>query len=105
MTAIPDILKECYRILKKDGKINIVVPCLECCMKNFLDSPDSERWGVKIEYIFGNQGKTQIGQQFHKSGFTPEHLKELIEAVGFNIDSLVEINNSINNCIHLYAHK
>lgn len=105
MNTVPSLLKECYRILKKDGKIQIVVPCLECCMRNFLDSPESERWGVKIEYIFGNQGKSQTGQQFHKSGFTPQYLRKLIENAGFVIDSLSEINNSINNCIHLYAHK
>lgn len=106
MSVVPEVLKECHRILKKDGRLEIIVPCIECAMKRFLEEPEEKRWGFVIEYILGNQGKTQIGDQYHKSGFTPVYLKKLVEDAGFRIDSLEEVNNNLKmNCINMHATK
>lgn len=106
MASVPTMLKDWYRILKKDGKIYLVVPEIEGCMKNFLETSetDSSKWGWKIEYILGAQ-INQAGQQFHKSAYTPVMIRKLIESVGFKVDKLEIINNGKNDCIHLNAHK
>jgi len=106
-SSIPNILAECQRILKPEGILYIIVPCLECSMKTFLEAneEDRDKWGWKLEYIFGNQGRAQVGQQYHKTGFTQKRLEKLVRSSGFEIISNVEIHNSKNNCIHLKALK
>ena len=106
MHKVQSVLKECYRILQKDKHLIIIVPCIECAMKKFLAEPEETRWGYLIEYILGNQGKSQTGNQYHKSGFTPAYLKKLVETAGFKIIKLIEIENNLKmNCIHLDAQK
>jgi len=104
--SIPLILKECYRVLQKNGTLKITVPCLESAMKSFLDASEEERWEYRIEYIFGNQGKTQDGQQLHKTGFTADRLRYLCEHAGFIIDNLYSEPNSIKMvCLTIKCHK
>ena len=106
MVVIPAMLKDWKRVLKKDGKVKIIVPEIEACMRNFLnsDETDNDKWSWKIEYIFGRQHK-QAGQQLHKSAFTPTHLKKIVVNAGLVISSIDIINNGRNDCIHLTAHK
>ena len=104
--VIPSILKECFRVLTKNGTIVIIVPCLEHSIKSFLEASEEERWGYRIEYIFGNQGKTQVGQQMHKTGFTADRLKYLCEQAGFIVDDLYSEPNSIKMvCLTIKCHK
>jgi len=106
MTSVPSLLRECYRILQKNGNLIIIVPCIECAMKRFLNEPEESRWGYVIEYILGNQGRSQQGDQYHKSGFTPAYLKKLVEDAGFKVKRLFEVENNLKmNCIHLDAQK
>ena len=93
-------------MLKINGTIKIIVPEIEACMRNFLASPetDIDKWNWKIEYILGGQHK-QLGQQHHKSAFTPTHLKKLLENAGLVVDSIKIQKNSRNDCINLIAHK
>src|SRR3990172_240514 len=65
MDAVPKMLKDWFRVLGPKGTIKIIVPELEACMRNFLNAPESERWGFRIEYIYGGQHH-QVGQQLHK---------------------------------------
>ena len=90
MNAVPAMLKDWNRVLKENGKIHVIVPELEACLKNFLNAPEEERWGYRIEYIFGGQDH-QVGQQIHKSGFTVARLRKLVENAGFQINSLTII--------------
>ena len=104
MNAVPAMLKDWNRVLKENGKIHVIVPELEACLKNFLNASEEERWGYRIEYIFGGQDN-QVGQQLHKSGFTVARLRKLVENAGFQINSLTIIPNSCNDCIHLTGTK
>ena len=104
--SIPSILKECFRVLQHDGTMEIIVPCLENAMKSFLEASEEERWGYRIEYIFGNQGKSQQGQQLHKTGFTADRLKYLCAQAGFVVDDLYSKPNNIKMvCLTIKCHK
>ena len=104
MDAVPKMLKDWFRVLGPKGTIKIIVPELEACLKNFLNASEEERWGYRIEYIFGGQDN-QVGQQLHKSGFTVARLRKLVENAGFRIESLTIIPNACNDCIHLIGTK
>ena len=104
MNAVPEMLKDWNRVLRLDGRIHIIVPELEGCMRNFLNASEEERWGYRIEYIFGGQDH-QVGQQSHKTGFTKARLQKLVENAGFQIDTLSIVANSCNDCLHLTGHK
>ena len=104
MAAVPSMLKDWKRVLKTDGTIKIVVPEIESCMRNFLEASEKDKWEYRIEYILGGQHK-QVGEQFHKSAYTPSWLRSLIERVGLVVDKVDIINNGLNDCIHLKAHK
>ena len=69
-----------------------------------MNASEEERWGYRIEYIFGGQDN-QVGQQLHKSGFTVARLRKLVENAGFQINSLTIIPNTCNDCIHLIGTK
>lgn len=104
--SIPSILKECIRVLKPKGTLEIIVPCLESAMREFLNSSEEERWGYRIEYIFGNQNKSQIGQQLHKTGFTVDRLKYLCQRAGFIVGELYSEPNNISMvCLTIKCHK
>ncbi len=105
--SIQDILNECYRLLKKDGIIRIEVPCLESSIKRFLLVPDEEKWAsVEMEYIFGNQGRSQIGNQYHKCGFTLKTLQKLVENAKFVVEEVYRYTNTLQiECIILRAKK
>lgn len=102
MEAIPKMFKDWHRVLAPKGTVRIVVPELEGCLRNFLNAPESERWGYRIEYIFGGQHH-QVGQQLHKTGFTPPRLQALLEEAGFTVTSTNIVSNGCNDCIHMIA--
>lgn len=106
MEAVPLMLKDWCRVLKRNGVAQIIVPEINACMKNFLETSETNptKWSWKIEYILGGQ-HTQVGQQLHKSAFTVDRLRSLMEVNGFMVDSIRIINNGRNDCIHLDAHK
>ena len=106
MAAVPRMIGDWKRVLKHGGIIRIIVPEIEACMRNFLDSPESDgdKWSWKIEYILGGQHK-QSGQQLHKSAFTPTYLKKLVENAGLVVTSNIIQNNGRNDCINLIANK
>lgn len=80
-------LKEWYRCLKTDGKIIISVPNME----NILSSKKGDKvplqtfWHTVMLMIYGTE--TDEGQ-YHKAGFVPDYLKEIMESVGFKIEDI-----------------
>ena len=104
MQAVPNMLRDWHRVLVDDGIVKIIVPEIEVCMRNFLDAPESKKWGNVIEYIVGCQHH-QVGQQNHKSAYTPTRITELLRTAGFKVNNLEIINNKVNDCIHLTASK
>ncbi len=81
-------LREWSRVLKPGGVLEIEVPDVIWCLENFLAAPAAERYRVAYEdkgaiaSIYGLQ--TNPGQ-FHKFGYTPEHLSECVSACGLEV--------------------
>jgi len=73
------VLSEWFRILKSNGRLIIETPDLVKSLKKF-QNVDVEAKKRTLNWIFGidNQGMS------HKTGFTFQLLKELLEEVGFN---------------------
>lgn len=70
------ILRDWVKALKPGGKLEIGVPDLEWCVKQWLEAPetDPEKYGFKMATIFGLQ--TSPGHE-HRAGFTLEYLNHI----------------------------
>jgi hypothetical protein len=88
-------LKEWYRVLKVDGILDIGIPDIELCCKNFLSMPESEkwRWGIATifgaqtlpaNYAYGDAEEPDYGQ-FHLGGLSLSELRKVLVALGFEI--------------------
>lgn len=75
-------LDEWHRVLKVGGTLEIRIPDLEHEVKEWLSTPDDEKW-FKVHLIFGSQsheGNT------HFCGFNPGSLKSFLEMCGWKVD-------------------
>lgn len=84
------ILNEWRRCLKNDGLLIISVPNCEVMFALALSRqtksiPAKEKWGTIIRFIFGNQ---EHEGQYHKAGFAPEQLRQIL------IDNKFEIKDT-----------
>ena len=73
-----------WRVTKTGGKCVIVVPDLDYCCEIFFSSKDHtvlKEWGFRM--LFGSQ---DYEGDMHKTGFTLEHIKKLVNGIGFGID-------------------
>lgn len=102
-------LAEWYRILKPMGKLTLEVPDLEGLCEAFIEATEYQRfqsnqghWGL-IHHIYGNQIGTSEKEnlaQTHKSGYTFNRLKEMLEGVGFiNIENQNPIKDTPGACV------
>lgn len=94
MTDVPIAMKTVYRVLKTNGIWDIEVPDLIWLMKDFLQLEDHQRWGWKIQTIFGLQ--VHDGE-YHKSGFSKQHLYDLLHETGFVVKKIEERFCDIHN--------
>ena len=92
------VLKEWYRVLKKEGKIYIRVPNLTGWAIALLKHKASDDFIV--EHLYGHQ---DYETNFHKAGFTMSSLKKKMEFVGFK-NIRFESNEEDTN-VHLWAQK
>lgn len=76
-------LESIFRVLKPRGRAVIEVPDLIWLFKDFLGLEDSQRWGWKIQTIFGLQREHNAIGELHKTGFSIERLERLLKDVGF----------------------
>lgn len=67
---VPDTLLEFQRVLKPGARFLILVPNLIWVLQRFIDNPNLN-W--EMDMIFGSQDGEG---QFHKTGFTPEIIKQ-----------------------------
>lgn len=74
------VLSEWFRVLRPGGTLQLVVPDLEWCLRNWLSLPESERWGFPLHTLFGLQ--IHPGE-YHYTGFTVPRLTQLLQSVGF----------------------
>lgn len=78
-------LGECYRVLQKDGIMDIEVPELQWVLQNWLNQPEDNRWGGELDKVFGQQ--SYPGDE-HRCGFSLLKLQQLLQGVGFTIFSI-----------------
>lgn len=81
--AVHPCLLECCRVLRPDGEIEIEVPDLPWILAEWVSLSDEERWGWKLQTIFGLQCHDG---EFHRTGFSPNRLGWHLEQAGFKID-------------------
>lgn len=72
------ILSEWFRVLKPGGDLVLETPDLERTFKKFVSS-DLETQKITLQWIYGVDS---LGMQ-HKTGFTYELLKDLLQEIGF----------------------
>lgn len=99
---VPEILKECHRVLRVGGTMEIVVPDLLKVCEEFLKTPETERWGFPLMTIFGDQG---MPGNFHKTGFSKKRLMQLIVQAGLWPDSCLNVLSHMQTCILLKCSK
>lgn len=73
------VLSEMYRVLKKDGKIEIIVPNLRYFAKLYLEETGQKKqWALNKIYGFEN-----YKEDHHYFGYDEETLKLYLENTGF----------------------
>jgi len=102
--VVETFLRDCFRVLKKGGKIYIQTPDLEAITKKVILDPDF-KYGDLSGYkaiSFWVYGSQDYNENVHRAGFTIPTLKKLLESIGFKIDSIKNDNGSNVIC---HAHK
>jgi len=80
---VRDFLRDCYRCLKKGGKLLIQTPDLEAIAKKFvLDLQYSGDFEELSYWVYGCQ---DYPENLHKAGFTIQAMKKLLEEIGFQV--------------------
>ncbi|RLC85258.1 MAG: hypothetical protein DRJ03_12190 [Chloroflexi bacterium] len=102
--VVEPFLKDCYRVLKHNGRIYIQTPDLEAIANKVILNPNfkfDQLHGFKaISYwVYGGQ---DYPENTHKAGFTINSLKQLLENIGFQI---LEIKNDGGTNIICWARK
>ena len=77
---VPLAMKAVYRVLKIGGVWNIEVPDLLWLFNDFLQMPEDQRWGWKLQTIFGMQNHEG---EYHKTGFSDYRLGKMLKDTGF----------------------
>jgi predicted SAM-dependent methyltransferase len=88
--VVEDFLKDCFRVLKKGGRLFIQCPDLEVIANQVILNPDfkyGELEGYKA-ISFWIYGEQNYPENTHKSGFTKPAIKKLLEQIGFTVISL-----------------
>jgi len=102
--VIEAFLRDCWRVLKRGGRVWIQTPNLEAILKRVVLDPDYKfgnlpGWKAISFWIYGEQN---YPENLHKCGFTILTLKKLLKEVGFKVDEAK--SNSGSNMI-IRAHK
>ena len=99
---VPQALKEWSRVLKPEGKLVMNLPNLEWCIQQWLEKPETNRWGWQLDTIFGLE--THPGE-FHKTGFTIPRLRQLLTEAGFRKISISDYWSHEQGCFWVEASK
>ncbi len=87
---VEDLLRDCYRVLKKGGRMYIQVPDLEAIARKVILDPsfchgDLCGWKAISFWVYGGQ---DYPENTHKAGFTIPTLKRLLESIGFVVEKI-----------------
>lgn len=74
-------MRAILRILEPGGRFVIEVPSLPGVLKQFLETPEEDRWGYRLWTIFGLQSDEG---QFHKTGFSDRRIHAMLKEAGFS---------------------
>ena len=74
-------MKAVWHILSPGGRFVIEVPSLPGVLKQFLETPEEDRWGYRLWTIFGLQSDEG---QFHKTGFSSQRINNMLQDAGFS---------------------
>lgn len=98
------VIQEMHRVLKSGGLIKIEVPDLEYCLTEWLNTPenDENKWGFNLMRIFGNQVNEY---EYHKTGFTKQRLRNLLEAIGFKNIEIETVDSHSQDSLIAKANK
>lgn len=77
---VPNLFKEWFRVLKPGGAVIVELPDLLKCCRNIVEGRVREDKHPDSLGIFGIFGDYRLE---HKSGFTFETLKPIVESAGF----------------------
>jgi len=79
-----DVLSEWKRVLQDRGLLVISVPNMKDIPSLLTNSaiPKVRLWEAVVQYIYGNQNRDG---EYHKAGFIPEQLIEMLMRLGFAV--------------------
>jgi SAM-dependent methyltransferase len=88
--VVEDFLRDCYRVLKRGGRMFIQVPDLEAIARKVILNPDFKYgdlsgWKAISFWVYGGQ---EYSENTHKAGFTILTLKQLLESIGFVVEKI-----------------
>jgi predicted SAM-dependent methyltransferase len=94
-----DALREWGRACRHGARLTLKVPDIELCCQAFLGQAGrprrtGERWTPKEWYLYTiygiqqSQGAEPPEGQYHRTGFTKEELRRLLEEAGFKVESI-----------------
>jgi len=88
--VVEGFLKDCYRVLKRGGRMYIQVPDMEAIARKVILNPDFrygelEGWRAISYWVYGAQ---DYPENAHKTGFTIPTLKKLLESIGFAVEKI-----------------
>ena len=89
--VVEDFLRDCYRVLKRGGRMYIQVPDLEAIARKVILDPsfrfgDLEGWKAISYWVYGSGDYGE--PSFHKAGFTIPTLRRLLESIGFVVEDI-----------------
>jgi predicted SAM-dependent methyltransferase len=101
-------IKDWFRVLKPGGVLDLKIPDLELCIKNFFESTNDNYKEWYKYTIFGYQ-KALAGEsddsQIHRWGYTKDEIQKLLEGTGFVIDYLLNYDGHDTPSIGIRAIK
>jgi predicted SAM-dependent methyltransferase len=99
---LPDVLSHWYNILKKGGKVHILVPNAQLYLKEWLAAVERKDWehleGWGTRWIMGFEGKGT--GMYHVNLFHPETLKRALEKIGFKVESCGAVPTRVKSMTH-----
>jgi predicted SAM-dependent methyltransferase len=97
-------LKECHRVLRKNGIIRIIVPDLRYIVREYIEGRvNAENFLENLDVLYSN-GKSRLKNKLypfiqfpHKCMYDSQRLISILNEVGFHVASKVEFDSNITD--------